>query len=124
MKTNTLALFAFSPAAEARVSSADRNTNSVGAGCGVLQDQWDQGAKDLSNAQTQADYDRIMGAMKTTLGSWNLLCGSYGSIMFRRAPVGSVIGDTTGTNVTGESAGPITAVAPNGGSNTAEPAAP
>jgi hypothetical protein len=59
--------------------------------------------------------------MKSTLASWNQFCkGNYGSIMYRRAPVGSIRGATPGGNVTGEP-DPITAVQALAGSSVAAP---
>jgi hypothetical protein len=93
-------LTSLASAADARVSSADRNTNSAGAGCGILQDNWDQGAKDLSNASTQADYDRIKGGMIATLHDWEAFCkGNYGSIMFRRSTGVGTIGIGVGAGL-------------------------
>lgn len=81
---------------EARVPDGPR-LDSTSVGCGQLQDQYDQGVRDLANASkhgTQAQWDAAFAHLKSIIGLWNgSPCqASFGSLIFRKAPIAGVTG--------------------------------
>lgn len=82
--------------AQARVPDGPR-LDSASAGCGQLQDKYDQAVRDLEHASkhgTQAQYDAALENVKSLIRQWNgsPCARSFGSLVYRKVPAGKVKG--------------------------------
>lgn len=82
--------------AQARVPAGPR-LDSASAGCGQIQDKYDQAVRDLEHASkhgTQAQYDAALENVKSLIRQWNgsPCARTFGSLVYRTVPVGKVTG--------------------------------
>jgi hypothetical protein len=64
--------------------------DSLSAGCGQLQDQYDRAVRDLENAShgSQAQYDAALAALQAIIRQWNdgPCSRHFGSLIYRKIP--------------------------------------